>query len=1170
MAKNIVRRIQDLIDQTDPRRKLGRLGINKTQNFNIAPPELTQPDITTQPEPDKDPFIKNIKPSDLSFTRKRYLHDRGAFAEMTPESFNVRSLITDKGRIAAPKGNFRDVNFGNNVNVSYFAMFYVGADTSVPVNINTVGNASVSVYTQKVDQNLSLGPMIKQYSSGPTARHSNGTIFLYFDGPGTFMMWIYYYHQRNPIGAYPYIELSGDLGAYVESQIPKFKPPDFRLTFSTAPATTSKSEFVDGAYGPTLQNTIFWDRMPSSSKSKGDYSLSAYVLNSVETEVVDYTVVSGWGTDAFTVSGDKRLDFPIALNIATGDALDSYQVSGTEYLTEDDETVVTVSGNNWTGSAADLIRIERLSELLRVSHDSTTSPIVSGAHIGIQSGKTYTYELAMIDDEGNIGGISDRISVTAGDFTAPSKVSDVLATGGNKRVLLSWNNPAENDFKGINIWDTDNPTSDDKPVKTVLKSSNDTVVSSTYVSRTQASELDDDTSYTFYISTFDWAGNETITSLPNGTASTTINIKTKQSGQRIETDSSTNQLRFYDSSDNLIVEIGENVSQSKDGLIAYKDGIIASESTSTENTAGTPIMYSLMNINSEEDTQFTPFVSACFFDGDNEGTNENRFHLNIASQTGKQGLGTLNAGEGLVGLYAGHFAANERWNDYTGYFVGAKVYIQKNVVVSGNLRVQNDDSTGRVSIGDDADPVNSRLHVFGTQASNSLGPHARFQTDEDAYPVMQILPWQHDSAYLSFDSYYDSGWKSSDAGSNYILAKVSDKFYLQVDSGIAAGSGIIGKSVIVADTNQNVAFGGEDTPLNRIHVSGTASSATSGPHMRFETSTDIYPSMQLLNWDHDNIAVNFDSYFDGSNWKSSDVGSNFQIYKLSDTLEIRYDSSIAAGSNITWNPGISLDTSGNVGIGITTTTHDLHVVDSATGAGPTLRVENTSGLADTFGPILYLATSRSSPGDGDTCGSIIFQGHDSGDADSTFVSIIGYASDVTAGDEGGRLLLSATMDGAGSCGIELEGYNGVVNKGTITVNNNDADVDFRVKADSGNTILATDAEDECVGIGTTGFPGTSPANTLIFAEKSGDPSNLAVNTAGIYAKVVSGASEMFAIDENGNATQLSPHNEKGEWQFYSKNTKTGRVMKVNMEKMIRKLEELTGENFIEEYFEPTD
>ena len=79
---------------------------------------------------------------------------------------------------------------------------------------------------------------------------------------------------------------------------------------------------------------------------------------------------------------------------------------------------------------------------------------------------------------------------------------------------------------------------------------------------------------------------------------------------------------------------------------------------------------------------------------------------------------------------------------------------------------------------------------------------------------------------------------------------------------------------------------------------------------------------------------------------------------------------------------------------------------------------------------------------------------------------------------------------------------------------------------------------------------------------SSDPSGVA-NRASIYAKDVSSSAELFVRDEAGNVTQISPHNTQGEWIYYSENVKTGKRFKVNMEKMIRKLEQRLGETFIE-------
>lgn len=57
---------------------------------------------------------------------------------------------------------------------------------------------------------------------------------------------------------------------------------------------------------------------------------------------------------------------------------------------------------------------------------------------------------------------------------------------------------------------------------------------------------------------------------------------------------------------------------------------------------------------------------------------------------------------------------------------------------------------------------------------------------------------------------------------------------------------------------------------------------------------------------------------------------------------------------------------------------------------------------------------------------------------------------------------------------------------------------------------------------------------------------------------------LYAMDSGGNITQISPHNDDGDWVFVSTNVRSGKLVRINMTKMIRKLEEITGESFIEE------
>ena len=56
---------------------------------------------------------------------------------------------------------------------------------------------------------------------------------------------------------------------------------------------------------------------------------------------------------------------------------------------------------------------------------------------------------------------------------------------------------------------------------------------------------------------------------------------------------------------------------------------------------------------------------------------------------------------------------------------------------------------------------------------------------------------------------------------------------------------------------------------------------------------------------------------------------------------------------------------------------------------------------------------------------------------------------------------------------------------------------------------------------------------------------------------------LFAQDSGGNMTKLSPHNEDGDWEYYSENMKTGKKVRINMERMIRDIETLTGNQYIE-------
>ena len=81
-------------------------------------------------------------------------------------------------------------------------------------------------------------------------------------------------------------------------------------------------------------------------------------------------------------------------------------------------------------------------------------------------------------------------------------------------------------------------------------------------------------------------------------------------------------------------------------------------------------------------------------------------------------------------------------------------------------------------------------------------------------------------------------------------------------------------------------------------------------------------------------------------------------------------------------------------------------------------------------------------------------------------------------------------------------------------------------------------------------------------ENASTPSNVA-NASHFYAKDDGGVSHIYAVDEGGNEQKLSSHNTNNEWEYYSRNINTGKVVRINMERMIKDIEKLTGKTYIE-------
>lgn len=120
-------------------------------------------------------------------------------------------------------------------------------------------------------------------------------------------------------------------------------------------------------------------------------------------------------------------------------------------------------------------------------------------------------------------------------------------------------------------------------------------------------------------------------------------------------------------------------------------------------------------------------------------------------------------------------------------------------------------------------------------------------------------------------------------------------------------------------TNSKLGLGTTTIPHGAIGVAmlalDGADSSSDGPHIQITTASDNYPLMQIHAFTHDNVGIGFDAYWNGAAEASADAGSNYTITKNNDLLKFSYASGAAQGTTPTFTVGLTMDTSGMVGIG---------------------------------------------------------------------------------------------------------------------------------------------------------------------------------------------------------------------------------------------------------------
>lgn len=107
-----------------------------------------------------------------------------------------------------------------------------------------------------------------------------------------------------------------------------------------------------------------------------------------------------------------------------------------------------------------------------------------------------------------------------------------------------------------------------------------------------------------------------------------------------------------------------------------------------------------------------------------------------------------------------------------------------------------------------------------------------------------------------------------------------------------------------------------NSATGNVKVIGSANDVTNGPHTTIKLDSDNFPVFQQLNLSHDNLALNFDSYYDTDGaYKSGYFPSQFSIQKSNDQLAFNYSSNVSQGSTVSWSPALTINNAGSMALG---------------------------------------------------------------------------------------------------------------------------------------------------------------------------------------------------------------------------------------------------------------
>ncbi|WP_158587654.1 fibronectin type III domain-containing protein [Neobacillus notoginsengisoli] len=252
------------------------------------------------------------------------------------------------------------------------------------------------------------------------------------------------------------------------------------------------------------KDQVYEVKLTSSAQGLHDSALRKVGIAGVDGVPISTALINEGGADGFT---NRSVIYQIANSAEMAKIENNSQatpgtVIPTQYNGPAAPSEITAAPKNqavllsWEaieGAVAYKIYVSPSSELKTVS-DGTSYTIE-----GLINGQVYEFRITSIDSEGNESPSSPAVKTTPQeivDTEAPAPPTGLISVSGKDYVTLSWNKNSEKDLAGYSLY------------------INGTVYGTSETNSTTVSPLKLGREYTFEVTAFDFAGNESVKSSP--------------------------------------------------------------------------------------------------------------------------------------------------------------------------------------------------------------------------------------------------------------------------------------------------------------------------------------------------------------------------------------------------------------------------------------------------------------------------------------------------------------------------------------------------------------------------------------------------------------------------------------------------------------------------------